>query len=224
MGTPNQDSYLGAADAGDLSSDYNAREFVIQQALAQISTATLVKIVKAPYDKNGNKIAPGTAGPIGFVDVQPLVNQLDGYGQATPHGKVFRLSYMRYQSGNGAFITDPVVGDVGKFVIADRDTSVVRATGAQANPGSRRKFDKADGTFIGCTIGGKPSQFFSFLEKGFNVTDAFGNTMIGTKDGVLINGCLIKLNGDVVTKHGTSLDLHVNTAVTTGSDNTGPPP
>ncbi len=62
------------------------------------------------------------------------------------------------------------------------------------------------------------------LDKGFDMKDAFGNTLKGTADGVLINGFLIKLSGDAVTKHGTDVDTHVHTKVTTGNDNTGPPP
>ena len=46
----------------------------------------------------------------------------------------------------------------------------------------------------------------------------------GTKDGVVINGATITLAGDLVSKHGTSLDHHVNQNVTTGLNNTGPPP
>jgi hypothetical protein len=218
------DALQGAADSRSVSTDFHASQFHIQQALAQISTATLVKVVKAPYDKNGAALTPGAAVPIGFIDVQPLVNQLDGFGNATPHGTVYRLSYYRHSGGNGAFITDPVVGDIGKMVVADRDTSVVRSTNAAANPGSRRKFSKEDGTYFGTTQGATaPTQYFAWLAKGFNITDAYGNTMVGTQNGVLINGCLINKSGDVITKNGKNLDTHIHTGVTSGNSNSGPP-
>jgi hypothetical protein len=215
--------YQGAADQTSASGDFAASKFHIDQVLAEISTATLVKIVKAPYDASGNAISPGSAAAIGYVDVQPLVNQLNGTGKPTPHGNVFHLSYHRYQSGAGAFIADPMVGDIGKMVVADRDTSQVKSTNAQANPGSRRKFDRADGTFFGCTQGGKPTQWFGWLSKGFNITDAYGNTIVGGQNGVTINGCLINQSGDVITKAGHDLDKHLHSGVTTGSGNTGMP-
>jgi hypothetical protein len=217
--------YTGAAGPGSATTHYNALDFMIQQQIAQLSTSTVVQIVKAPYDRSGNPITPGSAVPIGFVDVLPLVNQVTGNGTAVPHGTVSRLSYHRYQSGAGAFITDPVVGDQGLMVVGDRDTSVVKQTNAQGNPGSGRSYDKADGVYLGqCQGKTAPGQYFAFLAKGFNITDLYGNTIIGTQNGVLINGCLINRQGDVITKHGTDLDNHVNTLVTTGTDNSGPPP
>lgn len=217
--------YIGSQDQSTTASDYNARDYHIQQRISEISTATLVQVVRAPYDSSGKAITPGSPVPVGFIDVQPLVNQVDGQNQATPHKTVYKLSYFRYESGNGAFINDPVVGDQGKMVSADRDTSGVKTTKAQGNPGSGRRFDLADGTYFGLTQSKTaPKQYFAWLASGFNLKDSFGNTMVGTAQGVLINGCLIKLNGDVVTKHGTDLDTHVHTLTTPGSGNSGPPP
>lgn len=218
-------SYLGSADPGTSLTDFSMLRFIAQQAIEQLSTATVVQVVRAPYDRDGNAITPGSAVPVGFIDVQPLVNQLDGAGNAVPHETVYRLSYHRYQGGNGAFISDPVVGDQGKMIVADRDTSTVRNTNKQGNPGSGRVMDKADGTYFGVTQGAtSPSQYLAWLAQGFKLVDSFGNTIQGTSGGVVINGATITLSGDVVTKHGTSLDHHVNTNVTTGTDNTGPPP
>ena len=226
-------AYLGSERAQHGVNDYSADDFHIQQALNELSTATLVKIVKAPYDENGNDITPGDPVPIGYIDVLPLVNQLDGYGNPTQHQTVHRLKYHRYQGGYGAFITDPKIGDVGKMVVADRDTSVVRKTGTQGNPGSRRKFDKADGTYFGQAVAGAPTQYFSWLSQGFKLVDAFGNTLLGTNKGVYINGALITLAGDVIAKNGVSLenhthpqppDSHGDTEQDTNPPNPGTPP
>ncbi len=215
---------IGTQDQGSATTDYNAATFHIQQEIEKISTSARVKIVRGPYDKDGNDIPKGANVALGFLDVQPLVNQIDGRGNATPHGTVYRLSYYRAQGGGNAIIVDPEVGDVGTMVVEDRDTSSVRATGKQANPGSRRKYDKADGVYMGRTHAGQATQWFTFTATGFEIHDKNGNSIISGPNGVLINGCLIDKNGDVTTKHGTSLDHHVNTNVTTGGDNTGPPP
>lgn len=219
----NDYSYQGAQDQSTNVTDVNTSQFMIRQELAQVRTSTPVKIVKAPYDAQGNPITPGSNSPIGYVDVLPLVNQLDGRGNAVPHGQVNRLSYHRYQGGNGAFITDPVVGDIGQMVVADRDTSIVKATSAQGNPGSRRKFDFADGTYVGCSQAGAPNQYFAWTETGFKISDKNGNTIVGGANGVTINGALINQSGDVITAAGHDLDTHVHTGVQPGGGNTGPP-
>jgi hypothetical protein len=170
-------AYQGTQDAGTARNEYNARDFHIQQLLLETRTRIPVKVVRSPYDKDGNDIPPGTVGPIGFVDVQPIVNQVDGYGNATPHGTIYKISYFRYQSANGAIISDPVVGDIGSLAIDDRDTSIVRSTGAQANPGSRRKHDLADGVYHGQQQAGTPVQGVTFTDTGLKIFDKNGNTI-----------------------------------------------
>ena len=199
-------AYQGAQDAGTATSDFNAQDFHIRQVLAEVRTATLVKIVRAPYDASGNAIPLGAVGPVGYVDVQPLVNQLDGYGNAYPHGTVYHASYYRYQGGTNAIINDPQLGDIGKFVVADRDTSSVKATSAAANPGSRRKFDLADGSYFGCSQGGTPTQGLRFLSNGIQLFDKNGNTVTTSPTGfsfVDVNGN--KLVSDAQGWHFTSL-------------------
>ena len=217
-------AYLGAQDQGTAPSDYNALVFVIRQEMAKLRTGVPAKVVRAPYDASGNPIPPGTVGPIGFIDVQPMVNQLDGYGNATSHGNVTKLSYHRYQSASGAFISDPVVGDIGQLHVADRDTSSVRATNDVSNPGSGRMHDLADSTFIGAPQAGTPTQYFAWTATGFSIGDKNGNTIVAGPGGVTINGTLtVKTNGDIVTKKGTDLDNHTHSGVTAGGDDTGPP-
>lgn len=234
--------YVGSADPSAAAGHFNPYEFQIHQALSMVNTATVAKIVKAPYDKDGKAIPPGTVGPIGYVDVQPMVHQLDGRGKATPHGTVYRLSYFRYQGGDTAVIFDPKVDDIGVLVVSNRDTSSVRANDKPSNPGSRRKFDLADGTFFPISQGKAPKQWVSGTDKGLTVHDRNGNEIVMndkgnifkdnvngnliemTVDGVKINGAVISKAGDVTTKHGTSLDKHVNTKVMGGPDNSGPPP
>ncbi len=218
---------LGAQDQADGASQYNALDFHIQQAISAISTAAVVKIVRAPYDKDGNDIDPGSVVPVGYVDVQPMVNQIDGRGQPTPHGTVFRLSYHRVQGGRNAIISDPEKGDIGQMVVNSRDTSVVRSTNDVANPGSRRKFDLADGIYVGSPQQKeKPVQYVAFPKDGIVINskqdwkitfnddgikiEAKGNTIIMGEDGVLINGCLVNKEGDVITKKGVNLDTHTH--------------
>lgn len=217
-------AYQGNQDAGTRGTDYNSLIFIIRQEIARLSTAAVVKVVRAPYTKDGSSIPTGANGAVGYIDVQPLVNQIDGYGNAIPHGIVYRIPYHRSQGGGNAIINDPKVGDIGHMSVADRDTSVVRETDKQANPGSRRVMDKADGVYVGRTQGGAASQWITFTDDGIEIHDKNNNVIVMGADGVKINGALIDLNGDVITKHGTSLDKHVNTLVTPGVGVSGPPP
>jgi hypothetical protein len=194
-------SYQGAQNQGSGVTDTNSYSFLIDQKLADIRTATLVKIVKAPYDKDGNTITPGSPVAVGYVDVLPLVNQLDGDGNATKHETVFRLSYYRYQGGPFAIIADPKVDDIGKMVIADRDTSSVRATNGQANPGSRRKFDMADGTFFGNPQGGVPTHYIAYDGNNINIVVPSGKKIVITGD-VTVTGS-ITATGNITAGQGT---------------------
>ncbi len=221
------DLLVGNADPSSASSEFTAQEFHVQQALSQINTATVVKIVRAPYDKDGKDIDPGSVVPVGFVDVQPMINQIDGRGQPTAHGTVFRLSYHRFQGGGNAIIADPEKDDIGQMVVNSRDTSSVRATNDVANPGSRRKFDLADGIYVGSPQQKeKPEQYLSFpkggivicSKDGWKITfnedgiklEAKGNTITMEEDGVKINGALVNKDGDVITKKGVNLDTHTH--------------
>lgn len=190
-------AYQGAQDAGSNLTDINALMFLINQVISGVNTSMPVKVMKAPYDKDGTALEPGSPAPIGYIDVLPMVNQLDGYGKAVKHKTVYRLSYHRYQGGNGAFISDPVEGDIGLMACASRDTSGVRQTNDQANPGSLRRFDMADGTYLGCTQAKEAStQWFSWTPDGFKLQDKHGNILIGGAEGIRVNGILFARGGE----------------------------
>lgn len=218
-------TYRGTQDAGSAVHEYNTADLHIQSAVSLVRTVLDVKVVRAPYDSGGNVIPSGTVGPIGFVDVQPLVNQLDGDGNSTPHGTVYRVPYHRYQSALGAVISDPVVGDIGELVVHDRDTSVVRATRAQGNPGSRRKHDLADGVYHGQHISGDtPSQYVALTSGGIKIADRNGNTIVMDASGITITS----LGGaGPVRVHGNGGTITVNThkhsGVLRGGGATDPP-
>jgi hypothetical protein len=141
---------LGALKPWSSWGEFNNLSFLIQQALSKLQTATLVQIVSCTNE--------GGLSPIGTVDALPLVNQLDGNGNPTPHGTVFGLPYLRIQGGANAIIIDPQAGDIGVAVFASRDISKVRSTQAQANAGSGRRFSFADGLYLGTVISSAPPQ------------------------------------------------------------------
>jgi hypothetical protein len=157
----NNFGYTGTQEPASGAGDFGALSFLVNQILARISTITLVKIVSVTNN--------GGVSPVGFVDVQPLVNQVDGAGNATPHGIVYGLPYFRLQGGTNAIILDPQVGDIGMCGFASRDISSVKASKAQANPGSGRTFDWADGLYFGGMLNGTPVQYVAFSSSGIDI-------------------------------------------------------
>ncbi|WP_258956167.1 Gp138 family membrane-puncturing spike protein [Achromobacter aegrifaciens] len=218
--------------------------FVIGQALARLSTSTVVRVVAVTN--------AGGLAPVGFVDVQPLVNQLDGAGNAVPHGVLHHLPYFRLQGGTDAVILDPKVGDLGIAVFASRDISAVKASKAQANPGSWRSYDMADGLYVGGLLNGTPVQYVQFTAGGINVvspskvTVQAPNIELNAATQCALNSPVIVLNGTVQqgagTYGGTSTwqgdmstlgtlrnngkdvgSTHTHSGVQAGSSNTGTP-
>lgn len=195
-------STQGQADATSAGSEFNAISFVFSQLLGRIATATLVQVKAVSND--------GGITPVGTVDVQPMVNQIDGGGNATPHGTIFGVPYFRLQGGDNAVIIDPKVGDIGVAVFCSSDISVVQSTKAVANPGSRRVFDWADGLYLGGFLNGTPTQFIRFVEGGGIEFKSTGK--ITLTDGA---GATVVMNGDNTGKMAFSagLEIDANTKV-----------
>jgi hypothetical protein len=239
----NSSGYLGQQSPYDGATEFGALSFLVNQILNGRNVATLVQI-RAVTNTGG-------LSPVGFVDVLPLINQLDGYGNVMPHGVVHNLPYFRMQGGTDAIILDPKVGDIGMAVFADRDLSAVKVSKAAANPGSARRADYADGMYIGGFLNGVPAQYIQFTSSGINVVSPSKITCIAPNielDGAtsfVVNSGAITLNGPVsatstinaatsvtaplvvgatnVIFGGKSGTGHTHSGVTTGSGNTGAP-
>lgn len=215
MSTPS--GYRGAQTEQSGATPFNAMNFLVTQILNGRNHATLVQ-VKAVTNAGG-------VAPVGFVDVLPLVNQLDGDRNAVPHGIVNSLPYFRMQGGTNAIILDPQVGDIGLAVFADRDLSSVKASKAQANPGSMRRADFADGLYVGGFLNGVPVQYVQFTPGGINVVSPTAVTITApaiNSTGAWVHTGTIVSSGDVVAG-GKSLISHVHSGVMPGASNTGAP-
>lgn len=127
--------------------------FAFRAAMAQIRT-TIPVMVAAVHG--------GGLAPVGRVDVQPLIQQMDSAGNVMALPVLYGLPYLRWQGGASAVILDPVVGDIGLVCFADRDVSTVVATGQEAAPASNRRFSLADGFYMGATLNAQPMQYLWF--------------------------------------------------------------
>lgn len=237
-----QDSYplgLDALQAMSSDSQFAAQSFFFQRMMMGVATAKLVTVISCTNT--------GADAAIGTVNVQPLVNQMDGYNNAEPHGTIYSLPYFRYTGGVSAVILDPVAGDIGVIVCCDRDTSSALRTGQTANPGSRRTFDLADGLYIGAFLSQVPTQFVRFSAAGIQVKDISGSTITMAGGGIALvpeNG-IVAVTGSITTTGGVTatgnvlasgavqagvgtadlvgLQGHVHSGITTGGANTGVP-
>jgi hypothetical protein len=171
----NGQGYAGFKTPDDVFNEFTAHNFQIWQILSRVRTCIIVQVTGVTNS--------GGVASAGYVDLQPLVQQIDNAGNTTPHAVIYHAPYFRLQGGANAVIIDPQVGDIGYAMIADRDTSSVEAnatggvTNKQAPPGSRRVFDFADAVYIGGMLNGAPAQYLQFNAGGINVTSPHAVTI-----------------------------------------------
>ena len=194
---------------------YNNLRFLVQQMLAEVQTATIVKVVACTNE--------GELSPVGSVDVLILPNQISGQMVATPHLTMYGLPYLRIQGGSNAVIMDPQPGDIGIAVFASRDITNVKSTKAQANPATFRTHDFADGMYLGGLLNGVPSQYIQFTDTGINIVSPTQVTITAPTialDGAVTMSQSLTVTGEV---NGINVATHVHGGVTTGSEETGVP-
>lgn len=219
--------------------EFNNISFLVQQALAKMQTSTLVRIEKCTNN--------GGLSPVGFVDVTPLVTQIDGAGTPVPHVTIYNLPYFRLQGGANAIIIDPQPGDIGVAVFASRDISKVKSTKKQAPPGSFRQYSFSDGMYLGGMLNGTPTQYVQFNAEGITINSpALVNLVapviqlnaqtvtINASVSATVNTPTFIVNGDTqmngtlnatgnIVGDGISLNTHTHTGVEPGGGNTGGP-
>lgn len=174
-------NHFGLLQPDKMLSNAGELDFIIGSIVNRIQTVMLVQ-VKAVNAAGVN--------PVGTVDVQPMVAQLDGAGKAYAHGIIHDIPYFRLQGGANAVIIDPQVGDIGMCGFCSRDISSVKTNKAPSTPQSRRKFDYADGLYFGGFLNGVPSQYIFFKNSGIDV--------VSTGE-IMLKGESIKLDAPVET-------------------------
>lgn len=231
----NQYGYQGTETAESSGTQYNAIEFIAQMLINSMATCTLVQVVSVTNS--------GGLSPTGLVDIRPLINQLDGFGNPTPHNIIHNCPYFRMQGGSNAIILDPQVGDLGIAVFCDKDISNIIAaqlanngdTPSLANPGSFRRFSFSDGLYIGGILNGVPTQYIQFNGSGITLHSPTEVTI--SAPNILLNGAVIA-NSTIVANtsvtspiisgttdvqfNGKSTDTHTH-PVTSAPGDTGAP-
>ncbi len=198
---PQGAGYRGAEWFLTAGSPFNAIAFLCDQLAAGRAHVAMVK-VEAVY--GGGTGTPPT------VDVQPLVSQIDGFGNQTPHGVVHGMPCFRLQGGAGAVILDPVVGDIGIAVICDRDISNVKATAAAAPPGSWRQNDWADGCYFGGFLNAGPTHYVQISSAGI-VVNTTATLTINSANVTLDSSGNLAAKGEVTAFAGSANSVGAST-------------
>ena len=157
----NNEGAEGFLDQQTTSSEYNAFFFKVMGILAQNNFVVPVKVMAVT--------SAGELAVTGLIDVRPLVNQERADGVTLEHGIIHNVPYLRMQGGTNAIIMDPVVGDIGMMVCADKDISALKSTKETANAGSGRVHDYSDGVYTGGMLNGVPEQYIQFSESGIKM-------------------------------------------------------
>lgn len=186
----------GVADEDVDSSDLNRLEFLIKVLQRDMSTAIPVIITA---------VQAGDTNAAGYVDARPLVAQVDAWGNALPMATLHHLPYFRLQAGRAGIVLDPVPGDIGLAIFAQSDCSTLKQGQKEtAQPGSWRKFDQADGFYVGGFINTQIDTYIRLAQDG--------SVKITAPGSVTIDAPTVTYSGDIICG-GFSYLGHTHTGV-----------
>jgi len=149
----------------DFDSEQNGLNFAIQQAMLKLQTALPVRVMA---------VRNAGVAPVGQVDIQVLVDMVDGQGNTVQHGTISNVPYFRLQGGTNAVIVDPLPGDIGMACFCSRDISAVKSVKDAAPPGSWRSHDFSDALYIGGFLNGTPTSYIQSTQSGILVHNSSG--------------------------------------------------
>lgn len=149
----------------DFDSEQNGLNFAIQQAMLKLQTSLPVRVMA---------VRNAGLAPVGQVDIQVLVDMVDGQGNTVQHGTIPNVPYFRLQGGTNAVIVDPSPGDIGMACFCSRDISAVKSVKDAAPPGSWRSHDFSDALYLGGFLNGTPTSYIQITEGGILVHNTSG--------------------------------------------------
>lgn len=149
----------------DFDSEQNGLNFAIQQAMLKLQTALPVRVMA---------VRNAGLAPVGQVDIQVLVDMVDGQGNTVQHGTISNVPYFRLQGGTNAVIVDPSPGDIGMACFCSRDISAVKSVKDAAPPGSWRSHDFSDALYLGGFLNGTPTSYIQITDGGILVHNTSG--------------------------------------------------
>jgi hypothetical protein len=147
-----------------------------------------------------------------FVDIMPMVHQVDNNGEPIPHSTIYHVPYFTLQGGGNAVKIAPQKGDIGIAVFAMRDISAVKAAKAPSSPATYRKYAPADAMYIGGILNaGEPVRYIEIndtkitVKTGGKVVIDAPNIELGNEatDALLLSSKLIEAFNTHIHSGGT---------------------
>lgn len=157
--------------------EYNALINIIESVVNKISTVELVRVEKVNSDNT--------------IDVIPIVKNANAENNPIPESVIYGIRYFQWQYGTNAIKATPAIGDIGLIVVCKKDISEAE----KGLVGSFRKFNMADGIYIGGIFGlnQTPTQYIDFGENGISITST-GSVEVNAQT-ANINATAINLGG-----------------------------
>ncbi len=192
------------------STPYNQLDFFVQNLIkATVNTALPVKVVNV-YS-NG-------VGKTGYVDIIPLTQSYDGFGNAILAQTIFKVPYCRIQGGIASLIIDPVVGDIGIAVFAQQDITNISNT--PQKPFSKRCFSMADALYIGGILNQEPTIYLELTQN--NEANLIAPLSVNIKTKAMTIDCeSMKVNANTINMKANSVTIDSPATTITGNLTTG---
>lgn len=204
-------------------------QIAVEALRTQALILSLIRDIRTAIPVKVMAVHPGEGTPpaIGTVDVQPLVQAVDGAGKLWKLGKTYGAQFSRIQAGNTAIVVDPNVGDIGLAVACDRDISSVIAAAGIAGPGSARIHDISDLVYLYSILSVKAiTQYILANAQGLTLLTPNTLTLQGGQINMVgpinANGAIISSAGEITDALGVVLGTHIHSA-SGGTGNGGPP-
>lgn len=173
-----------------------SQDYIIRQIVGAVHTATLVKVLS---------VRP-VSDRVGFVDVQPLVDDVSTAGVVIAQSPAHNLPYVRYQAGSSAIILDPVVGDIGIAIFAESDITAVKTTLKEGPAATARQHSSGDGLYIGGVLNAAPTQYVRFNAgaAGIDIVSPSGTISLQTSGNVHVTAATCIFDCNVVFNQNVS--------------------
>lgn len=214
------------------NSEYNAVNQQIEARIQRLETMFLGRIDSCQ--------SSGVAGSK-TVSATPMIQMVDGNGNAYEAPSYPALPHYRIQQGTAAIIMNPAPGDIGVFICSKRDISNVAQGKQPAPPGSTRSFSPSDAVMVASVHTKVPTYYIDFSQQNKIVIHAPAGVVIETDNNVIVNASnvtvnapTVKINGSLevsgtiksggqITGSGINFNTHTHSGVQPGSGNTGGP-
>lgn len=173
----------GFSDLYTGNSELNRYRFLVERSISEMWTSFPVQVVGVT--------AAGTD-PVGYLNVVPMVNQEDGFGEIVNTDIIFNVPYLRIQGGANAVIIDPQEGDRGLAMACMRDITTVKETRQISPPSTRRKYDPSDIIYLGGILNDLPVRYLRITDNGVEIQGVSNVTING--DNTTINATTATVN------------------------------